>query len=207
MKKEDLIKSLEGLELSEEVLNKIYSEANRLEGLGRQGLEAEKNNLNTSLNDVNAKLTEYEETIKNLQEKANGNEEIQKELDDLKKTIKASEKATAEAKRNAQIEDALNLVMGDKKFVNDYTKNALIADIKSELNKEENAYKGISDIFNSLTKDKEGIFANPHQANQDIPPAGNTEDTITKEQFDKMGYKERLALYNENKELYQELTK
>jgi len=39
------------------------------------------------------------------------------------------------------------------------------------------------------------------------PPAGNNPTGITQEQFDNMGYRERNALYNENKELYDELSK
>ena len=37
------------------------------------------------------------------------------------------------------------------------------------------------------------------------PPVDNNLNTITKEQFNKMGYKERLNLYNTNKELYEKL--
>ena len=37
------------------------------------------------------------------------------------------------------------------------------------------------------------------------PVVDNHSSTITKEQFNKMGYKERLNLYNENKELYEKL--
>ena len=37
------------------------------------------------------------------------------------------------------------------------------------------------------------------------PPVDNNLNTITKEQFNKMGYKERLKLYNEDKELYTKL--
>ena len=38
------------------------------------------------------------------------------------------------------------------------------------------------------------------------PPVNNDSlNTITKEQFNKMGYKERLKLYNEDKELYEKL--
>ena len=36
-------------------------------------------------------------------------------------------------------------------------------------------------------------------------PVDNNLNTITKEQFNKMGYKERLNLYNTNKELYEKL--
>ena len=37
------------------------------------------------------------------------------------------------------------------------------------------------------------------------PPVDNNSNTITKEQFNKMSYKERLNLYNTNKELYEQL--
>ena len=38
-----------------------------------------------------------------------------------------------------------------------------------------------------------------------LPAVDNNMNTITKEQFNKMGYKERLKLYNEDKELYEKL--
>lgn len=39
------------------------------------------------------------------------------------------------------------------------------------------------------------------------PKGGNTEATVTKEQFEAMGYTERAKLYDENPEMYQELNK
>ena len=43
------------------------------------------------------------------------------------------------------------------------------------------------------------------KSNYKIPAVDNNLNTITKEQFNKMGYKERLNLYNTNKELYEKL--
>ncbi len=40
-----------------------------------------------------------------------------------------------------------------------------------------------------------------------LPKIDNSDNTITKEQFEKMGYKERTKLYNENPDVYNELTK
>ena len=42
-------------------------------------------------------------------------------------------------------------------------------------------------------------------AKMDTTLQGRAGNTITKEQFNKMGYKERLKLYNEDKELYEKL--
>lgn len=52
-----------------------------------------------------------------------------------------------------------------------------------------------------------GIQAKLGDSNYKPPvPAGNI-NSVTKEQFNRMGYKERLKLYNEDPELYKELTK
>jgi hypothetical protein len=40
-----------------------------------------------------------------------------------------------------------------------------------------------------------------------LPKIDNGDNTITKEQFEKMGYKERNKLFNENPDVYNELTK
>lgn len=40
-----------------------------------------------------------------------------------------------------------------------------------------------------------------------LPKIDNSDNTITKEQFEKMGYKERNKLFNENPDVYNELTK
>ena len=40
-----------------------------------------------------------------------------------------------------------------------------------------------------------------------LPKIDNSDNTITKEQFEKMGYKERTKLFNENPDVYNELSK
>ena len=62
------------------------------------------------------------------------------------------------------------------------------------------------DFFKNLINDsvKAGIQAKLGESNYK-PPVDNNLNTITKEQFNKMGYKERLNLYNTNKELYEKL--
>ena len=64
--------------------------------------------------------------------------------------------------------EAITAVFGDKEFTSDYVRNGIIADMKTEIAKAENKGKGYAEIFESLTKDKEGIFANPN------PPADMT---------------------------------
>ena len=57
----------------------------------------------------------------------------------------------------------------------------------------------INDSVRAEVKNKLG------KSNYKPPTVDNNLNTITKEQFNKMGYKERLKLYNEDKELYEKL--
>lgn len=52
-----------------------------------------------------------------------------------------------------------------------------------------------------------GIQAKLGDSNYKPPVTAGDVNSITKEQFNRMGYKERLDLFNTNKELYDELTK
>ena len=93
-------------------------------------------------------------------------------------------------------------MIGDKKFVNDYTKNSIINEVKTALKDNANLGKSAKDLFEQITNGKDGIFANPNQV-IDMPSVDeNVETTISKEDFNKMGYKERLELKSSNPELF-----
>ena len=83
---------------------------------------------------------------------------LKKEIADMK-TAEAKRIADEKAKKEDEIlTNNIISAFGDKKFTSDYVKNGLITDIKSELSKAENKGKGISEIFESLTKDKGRII-------------------------------------------------
>lgn len=192
---------LKGFGLSDEDIQKILAENGR-------DVEREKAKTDAALEDIKT-LKADKETLENkvtTLTKASGDAEtVKKELDDLKATIEKEKEAAKAAAEDAALTDAIEATFGDKKFTSDYVRNGIIADMKTEIAKPENKGKGYAEIFEGLTKDKEGIFANPN------PPANMTgmgkvdTSSITKEQFSKMGYLERNKLYNENKELYNQL--
>jgi seryl-tRNA synthetase len=157
---------------------------------------------NTTLKDGKKDL---EDKIKKLTDDANDNAGYKKQLEDLRKEIKDKEDADKKAKEDAELTSAITAVFGDKVFTSDYVKNGIIADMKTEIAKPENKGKGYAEIFEVLTKDKEGIFANPNPP-APIPGMGQVNTgSITKEQFAKMGYLERNKLFNENRDLYNQL--
>lgn len=108
---------------------------------------------------------DLETRIGTLNEKSKTADEYKKELDSLKADITAKEEAAKKEKADSELTAAIEAVFGDKEFSSEYVRNGIIADMKKEIAKPENKGKGYDKIFEALTKDKEGIFANPN------PPA------------------------------------
>lgn len=74
------------------------------------------------------------------------------------------------AKKDAILTNNILEAIKDKKFVNDYTKNSIISEIKKGLSDSNNAGKSAKDIFEALVKDRTDIFENPNKIT-DIPGA------------------------------------
>lgn len=146
-------------------------------------------------------IQNLKEEIEILQESSSVSEELQAKYDELLK-----EKETAEnKKKDEELTKSILEIAGDKKFINDYTKNSIVSEVKRALSDEKNSNKTTKDLFEEITKDKEGIFANPNQP-ADMPGANdNVFDGIDKNAFEKMGYKERVELKAENPELFEKL--
>lgn len=162
---------LKGLDLDKEVIDTIMAEY----GKNVQGLKEQ-------IEDYKAKSTEYSDKIKELSEKSIDSAKIQEELETLKKSI-ANKEAEEKAKKDDEIltNNIIN-AFGDKKFVNEYTKNAIINDIKKGLKDENNGGKSAKDLFEEYTKDKSDIFANPNQV-QDMPSMGESEVNTNKKEI------------------------
>ena len=157
-------------------------------------------------------ITTYKNTINNLENQIKdmpSTDDVSKLQNEIKALKEAETQRLADEKARQEDEVLTTNILNslnDKKFASDYAKNGLIADIKAELGKPENKGKGIVEIIDYLTKDKEGIFENPNKP-ADMPGMGDVTTTITKEAFDKMGYRERLKLKQENPEQFAELNK
>lgn len=180
------------VKLSKEEIKSILTEHGKT-------VTSETDKIKTSLN---GEIETYKNTISNLESKLE-NVPNSEELESLKKEI--ADMKTAEKQRiadqKAKEEDEIltnNIIsaFGDKKFTSDYVKNGLISDIKSELNKAENKGKGIKEIFDSLTKDKTGLFENPNQP-ADMPPMGDG-STSSPDDLDEMSFEEYKAWRENN---------
>ena len=173
------------------------------------GLKEERDNFKKDaekLADVEKELTKAKEKLaKNGEGETVAKEDydkLKKEYDDYKADITA--KNTRTEKENAFRELLKSVGVSEKRF------NAIIkvSDIDGlELDKDgkiKNAEKHTETIksewadFIETTTTKGAKTANP--------PANNGNSGVTKEDFQKMSYKDRLQIYNENPDLYNELT-
>ena len=163
---------LKGLDLDKETIDTIMAEHGKLITEAKEKTQ-----------DLENKVKDYENKIGELSSKAETNTKVQEELDNLKKSIAENEaKAKAKAEDDALTKNIVS-AFGDKKFVNEYTKNAIISDIKTALKDSNNAGKSAKDLFEELTKDKDGIFSNPNPG-VSTPPTGNVNTRMAKENHD-----------------------
>lgn len=150
---------------------------------------------------------DLEGTITDLKNNAKYDEDYKKLYEDLKGDIEKKERNAQKDREDKDLTAAIEAVFGDREFSSDYVRKGIIADMKAEIAKPDNKGKGYAEIFEGLTKDKEGIFKNPNPP-ANMPGMGkNAPTNITREQFAKMGYAARAELYSTNKELYDQLNK
>ena len=175
---------LKGLELDSEMIDTIMAEYGKLVTKDKEDLQTLKGEIlslqETSKNAIDLK-DKYEALTKQIEEE-NANKKAQAENDIFMKNISD--------------------IIGNRKFVNDYTKESIINEVKSAINDEANIGKTTKDIFEGIVKGKSNIFVNSNQM-VDMPGIDeNVETSLSKEAFDKMGYKERLELKQSNPELF-----
>lgn len=175
---------LKGLELDKETIDTIMAEY----GKNVQGLREQLDEYKTKANELELKFKE--------------SSNAQEELEALKNSIAEKEAMEKNKKDDELLTENITSLFEGKKFTSEYAKNGLINDIKNELKKDESHSKGIKDIYEELIKDRNDIFANPNQI-QDMAGMQDMDNGISKEDFDKMSYKQRVEFKENNPELFE----
>ena len=198
------VKYLEDLGVEKEVAEKIFAERSK-------EIEAEKGKrekLETELKEKTESLESLTTEIDTLKTSGKNAEEIQAKLDALIAEREA-ERTKAEADRLAK-EKADNVLSRfnavKKKFKHNDIEQAYLKRFGDAIESKDFEGKSDTEIYHELTKDDdchEGVKA-VHLAGG--TPSGIGGKSVTREDFNKMSYKERLQIYNENQALYNELT-
>lgn len=188
---------LTGLGLTDEQTSQVFAERGRdieKDRAKHEALAAEKQDLQSQLSTLTADKAELER--------------LAGDLDAYKTRVSEFEQREAqriEAQRKAQEDEVLTAAVlsavGDKEFVNEWTKSSIVNEIKSKISAGE---KDIAKALSELTKDSDGVFKNPNPQ-VDIPPVGAVSMSISAEDFKGMGYTQRAKLKQEQPETYKTL--
>lgn len=142
-------------------------------------------------NEVDKVTKTKEEEINNYKSTVN---ELKDQLENAPKSdeletykTKIAELEAKEQKRIQEIEiqkqeevlntGIMNSKFGTSKFINEFTKNAILNEMKTQIKNEENNGKSYNEIFEQITKDKENIFVNENN----IPDMTGMEDISSSE--------------------------
>jgi len=152
---------LKGLGLEDDVIQKIIAE---------NGKDVQAEIAKTA--DIQIKYDAEKrarETLESKVEKVDA-EKMQRTIDDLQEQIRKRAEADEAAEADKALRSRFKSVAGDAKFVNSITEKGIYAEFKESVSKDENKGKGDKEIYEAITKDRDGIFQNPNN-NVDIPPS------------------------------------
>ncbi len=173
-----------------------------------ENLDVRYGKLKTQLESANARLKEANNLIAELKKSTEGQGDLQQKVAAYEQQI-----ATLQAeKKQAQIDGEVNVALlaaGVKPDDIDYVTFKLKANGELELD-EHGKIRGMDDKIAALKTQLPAQFAAEGKKTvleNKLQSGDNTEKTVTKEDFNKMGYNARVALKQENPELYNQMTK
>lgn len=158
---------LKGLDLDKETIDTIMAEHGKLITESKE-----------KISELEDEVKSYKVKVEELESMSKENQKIQQELEQLKKTIQEKEEAEKKEAEEKRFNEEFDNIVGDKKFINDYTRQAIINEFKSALEDENNKDKEKIDIFNELTKDRMDLFINPNTV--EIPATGDLDGETNK---------------------------
>lgn len=181
--------------------NKIYTAS-------EENLDVRYGKLKTDHDAMVAKDAESQKLIAELQKATKGQEAVQGKITEYEATIAKQQEELTKTKIESATKIAL-LGAGAKATDIDYLifKLSSDADWKAELDDNGNV-KGIDDKIKGMKTQFPSQFeaGTQKKIEEHRLPDDNNEAKVTKEEFAKMGYQQKLKLFNENSDLYNELS-
>ena len=205
MKKEDLMK-IEGM--TEELATTIAEQS--VEELKGYIPKTRFDEVNEAKKNAEALVKERDKQLEDVKKSTGDNEELKKQIETLQEQNKTA-KAEYEANiKRVQKENIDTLLLTEQGAKNAKAVIALLDAVDDKLEGDDYRAARLEQI-QALQKSESYLFDiknnEPPKASGATPAnsGSNVPGTITKEQFNRMGYKEREELYNTNKELYDSL--
>lgn len=206
-----------------------------LTGLGIEVPEDKKGSLNSEVlanyktvadyEKVKEKRDEYKKSLEGVQQKLEDFEKtdidgLNEQIETLTKELQTEKEERAKEEVRRTLEKTVESFMGEKEFVNDLTADSIRTKLMEELDKDSAKGKSIEDIFKAMVSDKDGnpipnILVDSEQKKAEQNKAKFTtkfnkqggDGSLTKDDFRKMTYEERVNLKKSDPELYESLRK
>ena len=194
--------------IDDETIKGVQEEmkSNKIFTASEENLDVRYGKLKTDHDGKLAELTEAQNLIAELKKSNKGNEGLQQQIADYEGQVAKLQAELEQTKLDAAIKvELLSSTALDVDYLTFKLKG------KGELALDENGkIKGWDDKIAALKTQFPTQFEGSGKKNileNKLPDDGDKGDSITKETFAKMGYQDRLKLFNDNPEAYAELTK
>ena len=200
MKKEDLLSQ----GLTEEQISFVM-EAN---GKDIEKVKTKLTAAETARDDYKTQLETANATIQSYKDM--DIESIKQSASDWEKKYNEDLKAMQDKLDGQAYDFALKEFVNGYQFTSELVKQAVIAQLKQqEFKLNDGKFLGAEDFMKQLKEANPSAFvdADNKQPKITIPTGGNAPLGTTKEDFKKMTYAERMKIFTENRELYNELSK
>ena len=206
-------KFLEDLGLEKEQIDKILDENSQDIGKAKGDLEDVQEKLKTAESEIETlkgQVKDRDEQLETLKNSTGNVDELKNQIQKLQDDNKTKDETHAAEIKQLKIESAVDKAITGAKGKNVKAIKALLNLDDAELS-EDGTIKGLAEQLESLQKSETYLFEakETKKAFKGAEP-GQEKDPdfsgLTKEQFNKMSYKERMNLFSENKELYDSLT-
>lgn len=167
--------------------------------------------METDYKSKEAELAKANELIEQLKKGTGKDQELQSQITKYESEIEALRNENVKLKTDTALKFALasaGAVDVDYLMFKAQEKGEIKLDADGKI-------KGESDLISGLKVQHPAMFGGTSVGQQQVNrkvltndlPGGDQTKTVTKEEFGKMGYNDRLKIFNENPELYSELTK
>lgn len=196
--------------ISEEIIKAVLDDmkTNNIFTASEENMDVRYGKLKTQHESASEELKKANNLIAELKKSTEGQGDLQQKVAAYEQQI-----ATLQAeKKQAQIDGEVNIALlaaGVKPDDIDYVTFKLKAKGELELD-EHGKIRGMDDKIAALKTQLPAQFAAENKKTvleNKLQNGDNTEKTVTKEDFSKMGYNARVALKQENPELYNQMTK
>ena len=196
--------------LTDEDIKSIIGEMkqNKIFTASEENLDVRYGKLKTDHDNLTAEHKKSTDLIAELQKATKGQEAVQGKITEYEATIQKLQEEAVQAKTESALKIGL-LSAGAKATDNDYLifKMSHDADWKPELD-DQGQVKGLDDKVKGLKTQFPNQFETSASKKIEEKKLEKSDDesSVSKEEFNKMSYQERLKLYNENPDQYKELS-